>query len=295
MVFRMCSVAGRAYRGVQDEADAVSDKIKSLPSLTQAPISAPVPVNLWEATEAESSRNQSQDSSATLTAETNHFKDAALTRDIQVAMERFSTDIGSQEHTLYMFFLVLSLCHTVLTGKNSQTGDIEYKAQSPDEAALVQAAADIGFVFLGKDKEVLSLRVPGSKDVQQYELLDILEFTSARKRMSVVLRKLGDGNGGLLLLSKGADNVIFERLLPGDEDLKEETENHLGEFANTGLRTLTLAYRDIPGKSYPSLPFVLISEIKTQKRSTVPGVVVTRRLSWRWRGAKNRSRRYPMS
>ncbi|KAF9053140.1 phospholipid-translocating ATPase [Panaeolus papilionaceus] len=252
MVFRMCSVAGRAYRGVQDEADAVSDKIKSLPSLTQAPISAPVPVNLWEATEAESSRNQSQDSSATLTTETNYFKDAALTRDIQAAMERFSIDIGSQEHTLYMFFLVLSLCHTVLTGKNSQTGDIEYKAQSPDEAALVQAAADIGFVFLGKDKEVLSLRVPGSKDIQQYELLDILEFTSARKRMSVVLRKLGDGNGGLLLLSKGADNVIFERLLPGDEDLKEETENHLGEFANTGLRTLTLAYRDIPETEYRS-------------------------------------------
>ncbi|PPQ99092.1 hypothetical protein CVT24_009358 [Panaeolus cyanescens] len=247
MVFRMCSVAGRAYRGIEEvDEDALSDKVKSITSLDKNPITEPVTVNVWEAAGAESSRSQSHDGPQA----SNHFKDTALTRDIQAAVAHSNTSPGSQEHTLKMFFIVLSLCHTVLTGVNAKTGEMEYKAQSPDEAALVQAAADVGYVFLGKDKEVLSLRTPGSSEIEKYELLDILEFTSARKRMSVVLRKLGDGDGSLLLLSKGADNVIFERLLPGDEDLKEETENHLSEFANTGLRTLTLAYRDIPESEY---------------------------------------------
>lgn len=41
----------------------------------------------------------------------------------------------------------------------------------------------------------------------QYEILDILEFTSDRKRMSVVVKDLQ--NGVILLLTKGADEVIL--------------------------------------------------------------------------------------
>ncbi len=136
-----------------------------------------------------------------------------------------------------------------------QPGKIEYKAQSPDEAALVQAAADVGYVFLGRDKEILSMRTPFSGDVERYELLNVLDFTSTRKRMSVILRKLdvpeGDdeGEGRIFLLTKGADNVIFERLKPGASDeLREVTGDHLDSFASEGLRTLTLAYKIIPSK-----------------------------------------------
>lgn len=41
----------------------------------------------------------------------------------------------------------------------------------------------------------------------QYEILDILEFTSDRKRMSVVVKDCQ--NEKILLLSKGADEAIF--------------------------------------------------------------------------------------
>ena len=68
--------------------------------------------------------------------------------------------------------------------------------------------------------------------------------------MSVVLRKLDSDDGRLFLLSKGADNVIFERLKEGaNEDLKAVTERDLAEFASQGLRTLTLAYRVVGGAS----------------------------------------------
>jgi phospholipid-translocating ATPase len=55
---------------------------------------------------------------------------------------------------------------------------------------------------------------PFSDDIDEYELLNVLEFSSARKRMSVILRKLDDDRK-IFLLTKGADNVVFERLAPG--------------------------------------------------------------------------------
>jgi phospholipid-translocating ATPase len=127
-------------------------------------------------------------------------------------------------------------------------GAIEYKAQSPDEAPLVQAAADVGFVFHGRDRETLRLKTPFSQELGKCELLNILVFTSAHKRMSVVLKKLDDSDGRLFLLTKAADNVVIERLKPGSEELKVITEKQLDDFANEGLRTLTLAYKVIPGE-----------------------------------------------
>ena len=177
------------------------------------------------------------------------FTDLALQLDISNAIRSQNTP-SDFSTTLIGFFTVLSLCHSVIAAKDPVTGKVEYKAQSPDEAALVKAAAEMGFEFLGKDKDILSLRTPGSTDIERYELLDILEFTSARKRMSVVLRKLNPQDSNLLLLTKGADNIIFERLQEGGDELKRETEKHLSEFANSGLRTLTLAYKTIAGSSH---------------------------------------------
>ncbi|KAL6213995.1 hypothetical protein ACLB2K_013433 [Fragaria x ananassa] len=59
-----------------------------------------------------------------------------------------------------------------------------YKAQSQDEDALVHAAAQLHMVFVNKNANILEIKFNGS--TVQYEALDILEFTSDRKRMSVV-------------------------------------------------------------------------------------------------------------
>jgi phospholipid-translocating ATPase len=239
-----------------------------------------------------------------------HFHDEELKRDLEAAVQP-DLDPATAAHArnLNGFFTVLALCHTVLAAVDPDTGKLEYKAQSPDEAALVQAAADMGFVFRGREKEILYLQTPfgtqgpiennnerregsttplspdsrnglnadgvpigtgtgphvGSAGgnvavgrlyeegtVERYELLNILEFTSARKRMSVVLKKLDSEDGRLFLLCKGADNVIFERLKEGAiEDLKIITERDLADFAGQGLRTLTLAYKVIGGEIHP--------------------------------------------
>ncbi|KAI0034026.1 phospholipid-translocating P-type ATPase [Vararia minispora EC-137] len=244
MVFRRASVGGIVYVGdeVEEEEAETPRSIKdpegapSTASTSATPTSVPRPV---DAVGIKLSGGVLQ-----------RFRSDALRNEFDaVAASPNSPD----RQRLEMFWTVLALCHTVLAGVDRTTHQIEYKAQSPDEAALVQAAADIGFEFRGRDKDVLFLRTPFAHEAHQFRLLNILEFTSARKRMSVLLRALGpDGReeGPIMIFTKGADNVIFERLRPGDDALKRTTEVHLDEFASLGLRTLTLAYRIVPEDEY---------------------------------------------
>jgi phospholipid-translocating ATPase len=77
----------------------------------------------------------------------------------------------------------------------------------------------------------------------EYELLCSMEFTSDRKRMSVIV-KLPDGK--LKLYSKGADSVMLERLKEGeDDDVRRKTKKQLHELAKSGLRTLILAEKEL--------------------------------------------------
>lgn len=239
MVFRQCSIGGKVYKGdlvpVSNGEEDEKNDVRPPSSSNEAP--KPVEVDLRTA--------------AKVKDDPVRFKDSTLLQDLEDSVsDDPDPQIATHSRLLNGFFIVLALCHTVLASVDPETGEIEYKAQSPDESALVQTAADVGFVFCGRDKETLSLRTPSTApDVEKYELLNILEFTSARKRMSVVLRKLGGDDKRLFLLTKGADNVIFERLRSSEEQLKAETEAHLSEFANEGLRTLTLAYKVIGGES----------------------------------------------
>jgi phospholipid-translocating ATPase len=277
MVFRQCTIGGKAYKGDPDARDD-EDTSEKEPSFTAEEkqenaqnaqsVTFPQPPAESESTSVTLLAGnvppitQSDDTTVAATPSPlqaeqvklshgvlGHFRDQTLKQDLQAAVSAEpSSENAQMARTLNGFFVVLSLCHTVLTSVDPHTGKIEYKAQSPDEAALVQAAADVGFVFLGRDHEILSLQTPFSGDVEKYELLNVLEFTSARKRMSVVVRRKDGNDNRLFLLTKGADNVIYERLKAGGDELKDTTEKHLDEFASEGLRTLTLAYKVVPGE-----------------------------------------------
>lgn len=148
----------------------------------------------------------------------------------------------SDEEHAHNFFRLLALCHTVMA--ETVEGKLEYQAQSPDEAALVSAARNFGFVFRTRTPNSITIEVMGRLEVpydiqgalisyiyrrssilslQEYELLHILDFNNVRKRMSVILRR---GNS-VVLYCKGADNVIYDRLHNGQEDLKARTQDHL--------------------------------------------------------------------
>lgn len=78
-----------------------------------------------------------------------------------------------------------------------------------------------------------------------YKLLAVCEFTSTRKRMSCIFR---DPNGKIILMCKGADSVIEERLSKESKDSEvfSRTKQFVHKFAMEGLRTLFLAERCVP-------------------------------------------------
>lgn len=145
------------------------------------------------------------------------------------------------------FMLALALCHTVIAEK--QPGDppkMIFKAQSPDEAALVATARDMGFTVLGHTGDGINVNVMGED--RHYPILNTIEFNSSRKRMSAILR-LPDGR--IVLYCKGADSIIYARLKRGEQqDLRRETAEHLELFAREGLRTLCIAKRYLTEHEY---------------------------------------------
>lgn len=109
------------------------------------------------------------------------------------------------------FFLAIALCHTALP-EQAQDGAMDFQASSPDELALVRAAQDLGYLISSRSTNAMIIRekdaIGNDKDMQ-YEILDVIEFSSKRKRMSIIVRY---PDGGIRLLCKGADNVILPRL-----------------------------------------------------------------------------------
>ncbi|XP_041890476.1 phospholipid-transporting ATPase ID isoform X3 [Corvus kubaryi] len=145
---------------------------------------------------------------------------------------------------VHEFFRLLSLCHTVMSEEKSE-GELLYKAQSPDEGALVTAARNFGFVFRSRTPKTITVHELGQAIT--YQLLAILDFNNIRKRMSVIVRS---PEGNIRLYCKGADTILLERLHPVNQDLTSITTDHLNEYAGEGLRTLVLAYKDLEESYY---------------------------------------------
>lgn len=171
------------------------------------------------------------------------------------------------EHARF-FLLVLALCHTASPDVDLNNGamgseieQLDYQAASPDELALVSAARDLGFMLIDRQLDAITLRTyPDGLDAQPrddvYRVLETIPFTSTRKRMSVVVQ-LPDGR--IFLLTKGADNVIIERLKKSLLALAEQKQSSL--YRETHMRRsaeaeLALAHREV-GNQRQSLESIL--------------------------------------
>jgi phospholipid-transporting ATPase len=131
------------------------------------------------------------------------------------------------------FMTLLAVCHTVIP--EVRDGKTRYQASSPDEAALVAGAEILGYQFhvsrfflvifnivpdpfhlpshciliLVQTRKPRSVFISINNVPVEYEVLNICEFNSTRKRMSTVVRT---PTGSIKLYCKGADTVIVERL-----------------------------------------------------------------------------------
>ncbi|KAG1664091.1 hypothetical protein FOA52_013275 [Chlamydomonas sp. UWO 241] len=140
------------------------------------------------------------------------------------------------------FLLHLAVCNTVVPG-TAEDGSIVYQATSPDEEALVQGAAYLGYTLVSRTADRVEVRYEGA--THMFEVLAVLDFNSDRKRMSVVCRC---PDGAIRLFCKGADAVVMGRVKEGG--CNDDTRSHLQEMAVRGYRTLCIAQRTLSEREY---------------------------------------------
>jgi len=151
----------------------------------------------------------------------------------------------TEKTLIYDFFGLLAVCHTVVPDKNETTQELQYQASSPDELALVEGAAQMGFKFISRTSETLTVDIMG--EIIVWDVLNELPFNSARKRMSVIVRH--PKTKQIILMTKGADNVMMP-LLKNSQMEQDAVQNHIDDFAREGLRTLAMAQKVIPEEEY---------------------------------------------
>ena len=170
----------------------------------------------------------------------------------------------------------LSTCHTVVPDivKDARGGGggggvaessaifagVKYQASSPDEEALVTGAALLGSRVVRNAGGTVAIQRGGGppggssavsrSEIDTVQILAVNEFTSARKRMSVLVRdaRLPPGRQ-LRLRLKGADAAVLARCseprTESESRKRAVTRSHVDAFAAEGLRTLVLAEREV--------------------------------------------------
>uniref|UniRef100_A0A0V0J415 Phospholipid-transporting ATPase n=1 Tax=Schistocephalus solidus TaxID=70667 RepID=A0A0V0J415_SCHSO len=173
-----------------------------------------------------------------------------------------------------LFWKVATLCHSVEVKASSeaeeQKGDnMNYSAASPDELALVRAAAKCGFVYLGREsttdewtdlgrETVRVSTLSGAAGGDGRKLLHFyrggtLEFDSTRRRMSVLVQSAQDGR--CFVFSKGAETAILnQRVSSGSPPrIHDNVTRQVNDFASRGLRTLVFAAREVSASLYRTM------------------------------------------
>ncbi|KAI5966195.1 uncharacterized protein KGF55_000504 [Candida pseudojiufengensis] len=240
MEFRKCTINGKSYGLAYTEAQQGLDKRKGLDTIEEA---RKWKLKIDHDKEIMMDDLEKYSHNDQLRSENISFVSSAYVRDTLLAQPNNQQRIANEK-----FMFALALCNTVVTEENKVDPTLrDFKAESPDEAALVAVARDLGIVFKERLRKSLILSIYGKEE--EFELLDIVPFTSARKRMSCVIKS---PDGKIILYTKGADSVIFQRLNPqtNSHEIVSKTALYLEDYANEGLRTLCIASKELDPSWY---------------------------------------------
>ena len=139
------------------------------------------------------------------------------------------------------YWKALALCHDC----SIQNG--EYIGMSPDNIELVKSASLQGFKFDVSESNtqfVISYINPlddsNIQDMQKFEKLRQIEFSSDRKRESVIVKE----GSTYKMYTKGADSIIEERLDKSTpKEVLERSRYYVNLFSAQGYRTLYISMK----------------------------------------------------
>ena len=149
--------------------------------------------------------------------------------------------LDTSQKLIEEFWKALALCHdcTIQNG--------EYIGMSPDNIELVKSASLQGFKFDVSENNtqfLISYLNPETneniKEQQKFEKLRQIEFSSDRKRESVIVKE-----GSMYkMYTKGADSIIEERLDKSTpKEVLEKSRYFVNLFSAQGYRTLYVAMK----------------------------------------------------
>ena len=159
------------------------------------------------------------------------------------------------------FFTALAITNECMVNENN--GDIKYIGTSPDDLELVKTASKQGFRLIHTSFDEKTVLI-GSKKIS-FQILYVLNFSSERKRMSIIFR---DSKGKIKIYTKGADCEINKRLSEKckNSEMAKKVNADVECFSNLGYRTLLVAYREIREKDYNNWREKLhVEELNVQK------------------------------
>uniref|UniRef100_A0A8C1QFH4 Phospholipid-transporting ATPase n=1 Tax=Cyprinus carpio TaxID=7962 RepID=A0A8C1QFH4_CYPCA len=197
------------------------------------------------------------DKTGTLTENNMELRECCVDGNVYVP-HAICNGLGQRDTLIYqikeLFFRALCLCHTVQVKEEETVDGIKrgihqgkstsfYISSSPDEVALVEGMKRLGFTYLRlKDSHMEILN--REDEMERFELLEVLNFDSVRRRMSVIVKS---SSGEYYLFCKGADSSIFPRVVSGKvEQVRARVEHNAVE----GLRTLCVAYKKLTHEEY---------------------------------------------
>jgi phospholipid-transporting ATPase len=142
------------------------------------------------------------------------------------------------------YWKAISMCHECVVQEKEGA---EYSGLSPDDIELVKTASEQGFQFIKSPTDLRKIRI--GEEEKEFELLNLLEFSSDRKRASVIIR---DGDK-IKLYIKGADSEIIKRLSEESrKDILEKSKYYVNIFSFKGYRTLLVGMKVIDENEYAS-------------------------------------------
>lgn len=153
-------------------------------------------------------------------------------------------DLPDDRAVIEEYWKALGLAHecTVEEHDGETSKETKFSGLSPDDIELVKSTKEQGFEFIKTEaSDFRRLQIAGK--ILNYEVLCVNEFSSDRKRMSIILI-----DGELIkMYIKGADSEIEKRLdkKGNNEQFIDQSKNYIKYFSNMGFRTLMVGMKII--------------------------------------------------
>ena len=146
---------------------------------------------------------------------------------------------------IHEFWIALTLTNECMIIE--EKGEIKYIGTSPDDLELLKMANIQGYKLI--ESSIYKKTIKMGKTLE-FEVLNVLGFSSERKRMSIIVKDPLEGV--IKIFCKGADCEIIKRLAKTELDKKsfKIIKNNIEEFSKLGYRTMMVAYKIIDEMDY---------------------------------------------